>query len=145
MPSLPGRKKFGIGSRTVGATGSSAIDWAKLGRELGTVLSAELKGLIDGATDADTQRYAQAIGESMARNLAAGRHEMTDELKGQIKALGAIHSIKANDFGWEIIGQFMRIAMGAVKVLLGSLTGGAGLLAEAPPVSPAEKDEEIEA
>ena len=106
-------------------TGSKiTIDWKALGKEIGGVLGPELRGLLEG-DESDVQKYAVEIGESLARNLAAGRDTMTLELKGQLRLIAEAHRIKANAARRDFFEQFATIAMRTVSGVLSAATGAA--------------------
>lgn len=110
------------------------LDVKALGKEFTSIVGAELVTLLEGA-QSDVQQYAAEIGESLARNVAAGRDLMTAELTGQLKALAEVHRIKTNDAAWDVIERISTVAMRTVTSLLTSgIAAGTASLKDAAKV-----------
>ncbi len=93
------------------------VDWEGLAKGLGGVLSGELRGILEGA-EADLQAYGVDIAGSLARSIAEGKDGLTQELRGQLKALAEVHRLRINAASWEFFEQLLTVAVRAAGAVL---------------------------
>lgn len=99
------------------------IDFGAIRTELGEVLSEALSDVVEGAAG-DLKTFGADIATDMVASIAAGNTAMTNELKAQIRVLGAINKIRASNAAWGILDAVTSIAMRTVQIGLSGLTGG---------------------
>ncbi|MEQ8767226.1 MAG: hypothetical protein RL885_25165 [Planctomycetota bacterium] len=102
---------------------------SNIGQQIGANIRGQLAQFLEGSAE-DLERYGQEITRDLETAIARQNEAMLEELRAQLRALGAKRAIEANQAGWalldHIIAAGFHTALAALRETALNLSSGPG-------------------
>lgn len=86
------------------------MNWGKISKELGGIVSDSLKELAEGAEE-DLKAYGEAIANSMIVAVRTGREDLRREVVEQAKLLAETHRIRVAKEANGVLEKILSVAV----------------------------------